>query len=128
MCVDPKQKNLRYIFQASAVAEADRLLESKEFSGLLRRVASHTDYVILDTAPIGAVRDAEVIAASADAALLVIRQDGVRAAEVNDVVDVLDDTGVAILGSVLNMERGRRGSSYSRRGYGKCYYGYGNKR
>lgn len=128
MYVDPKQKNLRYIFQASAVGEADRLLESREFSELLRRVASHMDYVILDTAPIGAVRDAEVIAAAADAVLLVIRQDGVRAAEVNDVVDVLDDTGVAVLGGVLNMEKGNRGSSYSRRGYGKYYYGYGNKR
>ena len=128
MCVDPKQKNLRYIFQDSAVGEADRLLESREFSELLRRVASHMDYVILDTAPIGAVRDAEVIAAAADAVLLVIRQDGVRAAEVNDVVDVLDDTGVAVLGGVLNMEKGNRGSSHSRRGYGKYYYGYGNKR
>ena len=86
------------------------------------------DYVILDTAPIGAVRDAEIIAAAADAVLLVIRQDGVRAAEVNDVVDVLDDTGVAVLGGVLNMEKGNWGSSHSRRGYGKYYYGYGNKR
>ena len=129
MCVDPKQKNLRYIFQDSAVGEADRLLESREFSELLRRVASHMDYVILDTAPIGAVRDAEVIAAAADAVLLVIRQDGVRAAEVNDVVDVLDDTGVAVLGGVLNMEKGRHGEApHSRRGYGKYYYGYGNKR
>ena len=128
MCVDQEQKNLRYIFQASPVGEPDKYLESREFSALLKRIAAHMDYVILDTAPIGIVRDAEIIAAASDAALLVIRQDGVRAAEVNDVVDVLDDTGVSILGGVLNMEKGRRGSSRSRRGYGKYYYGYGNKR
>ena len=38
------------------------------------------------------------------------------------------DTGVSILGSVLNMEKGRRSGPHSRRGYGKYYYGYGNKR
>ncbi len=128
MTADQEQENIRYIFQYSAVGEPDILLESSEFSALLRQAAAHMDYVILDTAPIGIVRDAEIIAAAADAALLVIRQDGVRAAEVNDVVDVLDDTGVSVLGGVLNMEKGRHGSSHSRRRYGKYYYGYGNKR
>ena len=84
--------------------------------------------MILDTAPIGIVRDAELIASSVDAALLVIRQDWARSVEVNDVVDVLDDTGVSVLGGVLNMAVGdKSGVSSRNKRYGSYYYGYAEK-
>ena len=128
MCADPELKNLRYIFQAEAVGEPDKLLEDRDFRQLLQKVSAHMDFVILDTAPIGIVRDAEIIAGASDAVLLVIRQDGVRGAEVNDVVDVLDETGTSILGAVMNMDKSKNRSAGRRRGYGKYYYGYENKR
>lgn len=125
---DPELKNLRYIFQASAAGDPDKLLEDRDFRRLLQKVSAHMDFVILDTAPIGIVRDAEIIAGAADTVLLVIRQDGVRTAEVNDVVDVLDETGVSVLGAVLNMDRGNSGNLGRRKGYGKYYYRYENRR
>lgn len=119
---------LKYIFQGGAVGEPDKLLESSDFRKLLKTVSTHIDVIILDTAPIGIVRDAEIIAAASDAAVLVIRQDGVRAAEVNDVVDVLDDTGTSVLGGVLNMARGENGRMGRRKKYGRYYYGYENRK
>lgn len=125
---DPEYKYLRCIFQRNAIGDPDKLLEGENFKKFLKLVSSHMDYVILDTAPVGIVRDAELIAASVDAALLVIRQDWTRSVEVNDVVDVLDDTGVSVLGGVLNMSVGDKSgiSSRSKR-YGSYYYGYAQR-
>ena len=86
------------------------------------------DYVILDTPPMGIVRDAELIASVVDAALLVIKQDGARAAEINDMVDVLDDTGVSVLGGVLNMAVGDKDRVSRNKRYGKYYYGYSDRK
>lgn len=128
MYADKTRKNLKFIFQDRAVSNPDKLLEGQTFRQLLDGISSYVDLIILDTAPIGIVRDAEIIAAVADAAVLVIRQDGVRAAEVNDVVDVLDDTGTSVLGGILNMARGENGRMGRRGRYGRYYYGYENRK
>ena len=94
---DSRYKYLRCVFQNKAIAEPDKLLEDEAFKTLLRKIASRMDYVILDTPPLGIVRDAEIISAAADSVLLVIRQDLVHASEINDAVDVLDETGVTCL-------------------------------
>lgn len=125
---DSRYKYLRCIFQGEAIGEPDKLLEGANFKKFLKLVSDHMDYVILDTAPIGIVCDAELIASSVDAALLVIRQDWARSVEVNDVVDVLDDTGVSVLGGVLNMAVGdKSGVSSRNKRYGSYYYGYAEK-
>lgn len=123
-----KFQNLMYVLQRSAVGDPDKLLESRKFRDLIRLVSEHMDYVVLDTPPIGIVRDAEIIAGNVDAALLVIRQDGVKAVEINDVVDILDDTGVSVLGGTLNMVKGEHSSFDKRKRYGRYYYGYDNRK
>lgn len=122
---EEEQEGLFYLFQEKAVAQPDILLETKEFKKMLEQLKLEMDYVILDTPPIGIVRDAEIVAARADAALLVIKQDYVRGEVVNDVVDVLDDTGTDILGTVMTMAKGRELFASGRGKYGKYYYGYG---
>ena len=103
------------------------MLEDEAFKTLLRKIASRMDYVILDTPPLGIVRDAEIISATADSVLLVICQDLAHASEINDAVDVLDETGVTVLGGVLNMAFGDKKSVSRNKRYGKYYYGYGDK-
>ena len=83
------------------------------------------DYVILDTSPVGIVRDAEIIAGYADAVLVVMKQDEVHAVAVNDVIDVLDEAGSNVIGGVLNMEKGADLSGGGYYKYGSYYYGYG---
>lgn len=124
MYADERFYGLICIFQGKAVAEPDKLLEDSDFRTFIEKVSKRMDYVILDTPPIGIVRDSEIIAGIADAAAVIIRQDDVRAAEVNDVVDLLDDAGVSILGGILNMVKGEGNSSGHGKRYGKYYYGY----
>lgn len=120
-------KNLLYMWQRSAVAEADKLLENKHFQKTLKVVkeSSMVDYVLIDTPPIGIVRDAEIIAEYADSVLLVIRQDIVHATALNDVVDVLEEANVTSVCSVLNMTKGKSTASSRKHHYGKYAYGYG---
>lgn len=125
---DKKIPGFMCIFQKSAIAEPDKFLENRDFKALLKMISRHVDYVVIDTPPIGIVRDAEIIAGAVDAALLTVRQDRVRAVEINDVVDVLDDTGVAVIGGVLNMTRGEKNSFGRKKRYGRYYYGYDNRK
>lgn len=126
--IDKKIPGFMCIFQKSAIAEPDKFLENKDFKALLKMISRHVDYVVIDTPPIGIVRDAEIVAGAVDAALLTVRQDRVRAVELNDVVDVLDDTGVAVIGGVLNMAKGERNSFGRKKRYGRYYYGYDNRK
>ena len=126
--IDEKIPGFMCIFQKSAIAEPDKFLENKDFKALLKMISRHVDYVVIDTPPIGIVRDAEIVAGAVDAALLAVRQDRVRAVELNDVVDVLDDTGVAVIGGVLNMAKGERNSFGRKKRYGRYYYGYDNRK
>lgn len=122
---DEKTVGISYLLQEKAVSQPDKLLENGSFKEMLEQMKEKMDYIIIDTPPTGIVRDSEIIAGCADASLLVVRQDYVRGAVVNDVVDVLDDAGTDVLGVVLTMAKGRELSSFGRGSYGGYYYGYG---
>lgn len=113
------------VFQGQAVGDPDKLLESDAFKAAVEQMRCTMDYVIIDTPPIGIVRDAEIVAGCADAVLLILKQDYVKGAAVNDVVDILEDTGAAVLGGVLTMARGKDIVRGHKGHYGKYYYGYG---
>lgn len=94
-----------YAFQNKPLAEPDKLLEGHTFQALMEESREKMDYIILDTPPVGAVRDAEAMAGFCDGALIVMRQDRVGAAMVNDAVDSLEEAGTSVAGCVLNAER-----------------------
>ena len=91
---------------------------------MLQELSEKFDYVILDTAPTGIVRDAEIIAGYAQAAFMVIKQDEVHATAINDGVDILEDAGASVIGGVLNMASGERLAGSGYRKYGRYYYSY----
>ena len=124
---EEKPNGVSYVWQKKLIAEPDKLLEEKILKEALQAAAAYMDYVILDTPPIGIVRDAEIVAGFSDAVLMVIKQDHIRAAVVNDVVDILDDTGAVVLGGVLNMAKGQAVSNNRKNRYSKYYYGYGKE-
>ena len=97
------QKNLICLWQKQGVADPDRLLDGEKIKELLRIFRSHTDYVIIDTPPVGIARDVEILAGAVEATVLSMRQNREPAAVVNDVVDVLEDAGTQVLGGVINM-------------------------
>lgn len=120
------ERKFSCILQKKAVSEPEKLFDSERFEHMLKELSGSFDYVILDTAPIGIVRDAEIIAGYADSVFMVMKQDEVHAASVNDVIDILEDAGSVVVGGVLNMARGEKiaGNGYHKYKYGSYYYGY----
>ncbi len=113
-------EKLAAVFQKDAVADADQLLEGETFAQLIRDMGKAADYVILDTPPLGIVRDAEIVSKNTDAALITFREDEIRAGDINDTVDFLEKAGAYVIGGVLNMARGDAGFRKRNRSYG--YY------
>lgn len=112
-------RELACVFQKKAIANPDRLLAGESFQEMLNYLREKFDYVILDTPPLGIVRDAEVVAEQADAVLMVMRQDEDHVAALNDMIDMLEDMGTEVIGGILNMAKGECLS-------GNGYYGYKN--
>ncbi len=97
-----------------------KLLGCGRMETLLAELSDKADYILLDTPPCGMISDASLIARYAQAAIFVIRQDYTRIERVIASVDTLSDTGVKLLGYVLN------GTEVGITGYGHGYgYGYG---
>lgn len=104
-------------------------LKKTGIGALLAASRRHADYVIIDSSPITAAADTELILSYADAALLVVRQDWSTVTEINRFIDTLAKSNTEFLGYVLNdFENqnpvGRKQYNY---GYDKHYekYGYG---
>ena len=78
------------------------LLLTGRFQELLNTLAEQYDYVIVDAAPVGVVIDAAEVARSCDGTLLVVGYDQVHRQELLEVKRQLEQTGVPILGAILN--------------------------
>ncbi len=120
---------LMMIFAGPSVPNPTEILEKRYFDELLEFGKQQFDYVLIDSAPIGAAIDAAVIAKKCDGAVIVVGQGEVNSRLILSVKKQLEASGVRILGAVLNkvkMENSHYGRYYGKY-YGK-YYGsyYGN--
>lgn len=94
----------------------------EKYSDLLRSILEelreYADYIIIDTAPISLVSDAEELATMADTCVIVVRQHWVEAKEINDTIDALGGRD-HMLGCVFNNARkGNVTGAASEYGYG----------
>ncbi len=87
---------------------------------ILDKLCEQFDYVILDTPPCGIIADAAAVASYADTAVYVIKQDYAPVYRILEGIQSLSESGVKMLGCVLN------GAESGLGGYGHNYgYGYG---
>ncbi len=120
--------SLHVLWQFHAVKDSDQRIEESELKELLDEAREKFDYIILDTPPLGPVRDSSVIAASADCTVMVLRQDMAHASAANAAIEHLEDCGAACCGAVLNQCRNLKkvdrqaATKHGKYGY---YYGYG---
>jgi len=98
------------------------LLNSVRFTKLLDHLAQRADYVIVDAPPVGTVIDAAQIAKSCDGTLVAVGYNSVHRQELLDVKAQLEQTGVQILGCVLNLVE--YDSYVNRKYYYKSYYSH----
>ena len=106
-------------------ANPSEVLNSNEFHQLVSTLSSQYDRVVFDSPPVMPVTDARILAASCDAAILVLRAEQSNRRLGMLTVEALRSVGANILGAVLNdvsLGRGRY-SYYVRDRYHMQYYG-----
>ena len=90
--------------------------------GLINDLRKKADFIIIDTAPIRLVSDAEELAMMSDTSIIVIRQHWIEAREINDTIDAMGGKE-RMLGCVFNNAH-RSNIGGASVGYG---YGYGGQ-
>lgn len=117
--------NVDIVFAGRSVPNPTEILGKKYFMDLLEYGRGNYDYVLLDCAPVTAAIDAVLEAHYCDGAVLVISQGEVSSRAILDSKRQLENSGVRILGAVLNKVR-MEGTRYGRY-YGKYYGNYYGK-
>ena len=115
-----------FVIQAGPISpNPTALLQSENFDTMIDTLRKYFDYVIVDTAPIGMVIDAAIIAQKCDASILVTAAGETKRRDVLKGKEQLEQTGVPFLGVVLNKFNTtvERYGAYG--GYGS-YGSYGN--
>ncbi len=109
-----------FIFAGHEVPNPTELLETNEFAQLIEFGKQNFDYVLVDTPPTGAAIDAAVIGKNVDGAVIVAAQNATSSRAIVNTKRTLEESGVKILGGVLNKVK-RDNTRYG--SYYKSYYG-----
>lgn len=121
------RKGLYFLGGRNCYSTSTEILHSDFLPKMMEACKKYADYVIVDTPPAGLLGDAEIFAQSADAVLLVVRQNYMLAEDVNDILDDFRDNHSRVLGVLLNGVQTFSGVVDSSAGgrYGR-YGNYGN--
>lgn len=93
---------LLFVPGGEPVEEGAELLASPLLKGIIKKMEDWADYVIVDSAPVGLLTDAVVLAENIDGAIYVVRKDYSSVNDIMDGMEFLADSGVEIIGGVLN--------------------------
>ena len=126
--VDMGIENLRLLPSGQSGRISTELVRSERFVEVLEALKDEYDIVLVDTPPILAISDAEVMAPHVDGVLVMCRAGMTRAGELVSALDSLKRTRANVVGAVLNGFKITMAYGYRYR-YGKYagkgYYGYG---
>ena len=93
----------------------------EQYLHVVPKLSELAEFVIIDSPPLSANADVELLAAMTDGAVLLVRSGSTSAEQLRQVLDELDAVGVPVLGLVLTM------GAKTTRSYGRYGYGYGEK-
>jgi receptor protein-tyrosine kinase len=85
-----------------AAPNPQELLSRPTFQAMVHNASSYFDVILIDTPAGSCGSDAQIIAARAGAAVLVTRRDQTRLQETAQFVDLLAQSGVDVVGAVMN--------------------------
>ncbi len=81
---------------------SSEMLSTRRFEHFVNALKDQFDVIIFDTSPTSLVSDAEIISANMDAALIVVRQDLAPVPEINDMIEMLNQSGTSVEGCIFN--------------------------
>lgn len=109
-------KNLSILTSGKVPPNPAEMLGSKTMGSLLEKLKAVYDYIILDTPPVHAVTDAQILSTKSDGIILVIKAGRTKKDSVKDAIGSLKKVNANIIGTVLNSIDNSRN---------KYYYYYG---
>lgn len=118
-----KFENLYLITSGTLPPNPAEMLDSVQMENLLRKLRADFDYIILDSPPIVAVTDSEILAKKVDGTILVCSSEFTENGMFNRAVDLLKNDSSNLIGSVLNNFSKKAGYE----SYYKYYYYYSAK-
>ncbi|MBU3134083.1 CpsD/CapB family tyrosine-protein kinase [Clostridium gasigenes] len=113
------KKNITVLTSGKIPPNPSEMLGSKAMTALLSELQGIFDYIILDTPPIQAVTDSQILGAKADGVILVVKAEKTKKESVQNSINLLKKVNAHIIGTVLNGVDNKRN---------KYYYYYGEKK
>lgn len=95
---------LLFIPAGKAIADGANLLSKGNMEQVIESLKDKMDYVILDSAPVGLLTDAGVLAQYADGGVFVIKKDFAKVDHILNAIKHLAESKIHMLGCVLNGE------------------------
>ena len=111
-------KNLVILTSGKIPPNPSEMLSSKTMTVLLEELKNNFDYIILDTPPVQAVTDSQILSTKSDGTIIVVKAERTKKDSVENSINLLKKVNANIIGTVLN------GVDNSRNKY---YYYYGEK-
>ncbi|AYE33871.1 CpsD/CapB family tyrosine-protein kinase [Clostridium septicum] len=94
--------NLLLLTSGKIPPNPSEMLGSKAMKNLLKELRENFDYIIIDTPPVQAVTDSQVLSTEADGTLLVIKAEKTKRDSVHNSINLLRKVNANIIGTVLN--------------------------
>lgn len=116
--IQHRNENLDILPSGKIPPNPSEMLSSTAMTKLIEILRNEYDVIILDSPPLGAVTDAQVLSTKADGTILVVRAQRTNRDVVIEAKNLLTKVDANIIGTVLHAVENTRG---------KYYYYYGNK-
>lgn len=97
-----KKQNIYLILNDQSIDDCQQFIDPEVLKSWLKEAEELFDFIIIDSAPISAGTDTEYLKDFVQSSILVVRQDEVMTADINDTIEMLKDGRSKFLGYVLN--------------------------
>lgn len=97
-----RNKHLHIITSGKIPPNPAEMLASKSMERLLEQLSNEYDYILMDTPPLNAVTDAQVLSTKVDGTLIVIRSEKTKKESILTAKNLLQKVNANILGIVFN--------------------------
>ena len=105
-------ENLTIITAGKIPPNPSEMLSSRAMTAFIKEMKKEFKYIILDTPPLQAVTDAQVLSTKADGVLLVVRAGSTKREMVLNSVDLIKKVHGKIIGTVLNGVENKKNNYY----------------
>lgn len=112
-----RNENFHFLTSGKIPPNPSEMLASSAMTNLIEKLKETYDVIVLDTAPLQAVTDAQILSTKVDGTILVVRAGRTKKDVVIEAKNLLDKVGANIIGTVLHAVENTRG---------KYYYYYGS--